>query len=309
MESDKGTIAWLKGNRNNLSPIEAEKLRFLEDFYEKKKPIFTARGFFGPENDSKDGEPSDAYVDDILNPETGGTFIKVYGCPLLQKGFFDLHIVRALRMPKHFFSELPRDIFRQSKITFFFLGLLWFLHRQGLLRIFINLFKAINHKVVGVYANWQESYYNEFEKELADCMLIASRGEGIWEELFKQAASFIRLFLFADNTYKTRLQDAFTVSRSLHELINTLRIRELGITRTWKFLDYLFRIMEFTSPAFRRIMKRYFKIFDYKKIEPDEADRFFSALYKSYNFGGLPYWIRKARWEETVKKYNIRFYI
>ena len=217
--------------------------------------------------------------------------------------------VRALRLPKYFFSGFPRDLWGSSKLLMVLLGLVWLLDRRGFLKLLIHIAHNINHKIVEPFAQWPEKSYNETEREIERALLAAATGEGQWEELIKLITPFLKLFLFTDNTYKSRVQDGLSEGISIKETLDILIKRETrqGISKTWKFIKYALMFALLTSPALSRILKRFFAGLNREKIEMDEHDKFFAYLYKSYDFGGLPRPERKKEWERLVREHHVVF--
>lgn len=300
LKSDPGTQAYYEENKDHLDFAEKEKARFLNDWASGKKPPL-AVAVFGPEEDGY----ANGYIEDITTPETGGTFCKYYGCPFLAKGMHPKNVVFGMQLSKHLFSQFPRSIFKHSKLLSVSLVLAWLFNRKGFLNILCDLTHAIDHKVVQhltysqkMDAQWPQKWYNEVEKEIERCLLLASKGEGLWEKFFKLFTPWLKLFLYIDNTYKSRIQDSLYEAKDLLDCLRILYSREVktqGSTgTTWWLYKQGFRVMLLTSPALRRIEKRFFKNVDKEKIKMDADDWYFALTYKSYNFRGLDYEVRKA---------------
>lgn len=315
---------WLKklsemtdGNTATWAEEHGEKARakFFKDLNEGKV-ILTAYGAFGPEND-KD-EFTDAYIEEVINPEEGGTFIKYYGCPILYAGMSSLPVVRAMRIPKYLFSGLPKDIMKYGRFLPVALALEWFFNRNGLLEIVRSALWGIHKKVLEIIETWPEKSYNKSEQEIYRALILAMNGketwvEGkeVWEGIIYFGARFLRTFFFVDNTYKSRVQDALYKAKNLIHALDILISREVASSgstqKIWKIIRFAFKIMRWTSPTLRKIEKKFFEELDKEKVKMTEADEFFSNLYKSYNFRGLPREERKKQWQEQVKKHKVVF--
>lgn len=312
LEPTKGTLEWYEKSKDHLDFAEKEKHRFLKDVFERGKQTPTVHAAYGPEEDGY----GNAYIDEIIFPEEGGTFTKIYGCPFQIKGISPGNVVFGLQLSKHLFSNFPKSIFKYSKIIPLALGLSWLFNRKGFLNILTDLIHAIDHKVVkhltyseAMKGPWPAKWYNNCEKEIERALLEASKGEGLWERLFTLFTPFFKLFLYVDNTYKSRVQDALYKSKNLLECLETLYEREVkteGNTgKTWKLYKLAFRVMLWTSPALRRIEKKFFKTLEKEKIKMDADDWYFALTYKSYNFRGIPYKERVAERERLNQENHV----
>ena len=303
-QNDSETATWILEHRE---VAEKEKVRFWQDFTSGKL-ILTARGFYGPDNGE---QPNDAYLDEVINPEEGGTYLKVYGCPVLQKGCCSLPVVRAIRIPKYLIAGLPKDIARFSKLSLFFIGFLWIFNRQGLLKIVREILAQIDYKVVSIVETWPEKSYNAMEGEIYRALIESGRGEGVLEDITKLFARLIRLIFFNENTYKSRIQDAFGEADNFWQALDILRDREVkesGSTqKTWILTKLGLRFAALTSPQFKRIINKFFNELDRDKIKMDKDDWFYCLTYRSYNFKGWSYELRNAERKRLNKKYKVVF--
>jgi len=350
LKSDKGTQSWYEENKEHLDFAEKEKARFLKDLH-AGKTLIIAHNAFSPEPD----EYSGGYIDDGYPefPETGGTFVKYYGCPFKSKGISPKNVVYGLQLSKHLFSQFPRSILKHSKFLTLALGTTWFFNRKAFLNILCDLMHAIDHKVVNnltwssrlsekwpvikmvkdgevtrdltqIFSkeileiliraeerneHWPDKWYNEMEKEVERCLLLASKGEGLWEKFFKMFSPWLKLFLYIDPTYKSRVQDSLYEAKDLLDCLKTLLEREVktyGSTgKTWWLYKLMFRIMLLTSPALKRIEKRFFDAIDKEKVKMDLDDLYFAWTYRSYNFLGLDYETRRKKREEMNKLHKV----
>lgn len=311
-KSDPGTLAWYEENKDRLTFAEKEKHRFLTDVFVKKKSVPTVVCAFGPEEDGY----SDGYIDSVTVGKDGGTFTKLYGCPFKIKGMSPKNVVFGLRLAKHMFSGFPKSIVKHSKLVTLALGLTWLFNRRGFLNILCDLMHAIDHKTVEhltyskkLKSQWPDNWYNDMEKEIERCLLLASKGEGLWEKFFKMFARFIKIFLYIDNTYKSRVQDGLYGAGNIKQVLNTLYSREVkdqGSTgRTWWIYRIALSFMFITSPALRRIEKRFFENLDQEKVKMDLDDWYFACTYKSYNFRGLPLEVRREERKKLNAEYSV----
>ena len=338
LKSDKGTPQWYEENKGNLTP-EDELMRQVLQHVEKfgVAPII-AHGAYGPEEDAK----SNAWIEKVEFPEKGGSFIKYYGCPFRVKGISFAPTVKAMQFPKYMFAGFIKDTWKNCKLIFPLLGILWFINRKGLLNLFdqilwelidvrilrnwvlmrdlIPFFEAAGHENVAQLKRhiadlelqnkvmyWPESWYNKCEAEIHRCLIESAKGEGIWESIFARLARFFRLFLFLDNTYKSRSQDALSEGKDLYGTLDVFLRRE-NVSRnrnTFKFIKYILWFCLLTSPALKRIIAKFFKDLDREKVKMDEDDWYFAATYRSYNFRDLPYKERRAYREDMNKKHSV----
>lgn len=340
LKSDKGTPQWFEENKDVLTPEEELMRQVLKHIERTGQAPPITHGAYGPEEDKK----SDAYVKEIEFPKEGGAFMKYYGCPFKVKGLSPIMTVRAMQFPKYIFAGFIKNAWDSSKLLFVFAGILWLIGRKGLLKLFdlylwemidvrimrnfvlmrdlIPFFESVgkkdvdwlkqavtaadqNHKVM----YWPESWYNKCEAEIHRCLIESAKGEGIWESIFAKLARFFRLFLFTDNTYRSRTQDALSEGKDLYGTLDILFSRESGGTvrnkRTWQALKYMLRIALLTSPALKRIITKFFRDLDREKCKMDESDIYFSLGYRSYDFLGVPYEVRRAKRDEMSKQYNV----
>lgn len=282
--------------------------KFMRDLKARGGKIDIMYGAFGPESNW-----SDAYIEAVLKPDSGGTFVKLYGCPYLVKGLYGKN-VEAIQFPKHVFSEIPRDLIRLPFMTVG-LAFTWLFHRRGFLRFLSNLMDAIELKVLRHY-DIPEKEHNAMPNELYRALVHASQNEGAWTGIITKGASFLRLFLESDNTYRFRIQDALPLAvaptnrRNRKPAIIFLRILEdretsTGIGWKWRFIRTIVRLALLTSPALRRISDRFFRAIDRRVIKLDEADWYFALDFTSYNFGGISYEERHKLREQANKEKGV----
>ena len=289
-KSDLGTYDYISRHEDEINLV---KKKFFDDM-DKFGPPKTAFSIFGPEDEGCDG-----YIEFVFYPEEGGTFTKIYGCSYLYKGVFPIEVVYGLQLSKHFFSEMPRDISRHF-LLWIGLVLFFLFQRKSFLEFATEFMRNLNLKVTEHYEphdknkegqpEFRPERYNNFEKEIERAILIAIRGEGLWEQLFIYLTRFLKLFLYSDNTYRLRLQDAFEEGKkSLVKVLDVLISRETpysGVGPKWKFLKFALSMLCLISPAIKRISRKFMENLDKDKIKMDEADWYWCLKFRSYNFGG-----------------------
>ena len=338
LKSAPGTPQYYEENSDRLTPEEKLAKRLLEDTEKRGKPPAIAYGAYGPEEDKK----SDAYVERIEFPKEGGSYMTFYGCPFKSKGLSPTDTVKAMQTPKYLFSNFLVHILDNSKLLALSIGIAWLLNRNG----FLKLFKTYLEEVVelrtiknstnvrylipylesvgwggvavmkrtvteatnkGKVIYWPEEWYNECETEIHRCLIESSKGEGIWEDIFKILASFFRLFLYIDNTYRSRAQDALSAGRDVFGTLEIILERERGQRKKYKVIKVALHILLFTSPTLKRIVTKFFKNLDRGKVRMDVNDWYFACTYQSYDFRGLPLKERRKFREQMNVEYQVVF--
>lgn len=331
LKSDEGTHSWREEHGIKL---DKEKQRFIDDLTSGKISGTAIAGFYGPESDY-----SDAYLEETIKPKEGGVYTKGYGAPYLLKGLFDRRLVFMMQLGKYLVSQFPKDIIGKSWLLSGSLVILWLFRRRFFLKLSSTFIEQINHRTVEHFTsqkrdglskdNWYipPEQYNEAEKEIKRAGLLALKGKRLWERLGKAVLDFVCLALLCDNTYKWRIQDAFSNVdnerakkngiKEFFRILDILISREAsyqdgdhvvkGISKKWRFFKILFRLFLFTSPALRSIIKRFMVNLDVSKIALDEADTYFALGFKTYNFGGRPYAERIAERERINQEKHTIF--
>ena len=262
----------------------ALKEKFVADL-KKHGKIDTAFGVFG------EGYGCDGYVEEVIRPETGGTFMKIYGCSFLFKGYAHKSQVDGMQMAKALFSTIAREFTRLFYIS---LAFKFVFRRKKLLKFIAVVMDEVNHKALRHYdIPWKE--HNVMEKEITRAVNAALKEEkGDYVPIFEKFTRFLCLFLYLDNAYRFRVQDAFGyIGRNhiagLFEGIETMieRETEKGIAPKWTFIKIGLEIAFLLDPTLKRIVGNVIQNLDLKYIAMDEADWYFCLKWHSYNFGGL----------------------
>lgn len=310
LESSKGTYTWMVEHENEANRV---KKKFLDDSF-KNGQRHKAENIFAPENDPD--ESSDAYIEEIIHPEEGGTFVKLYGCSYLYKGAAPAPTVFAMQLPKAIFVDLPKQIIGRSLILQVAILTLFFFQRQKLLEMVNSILFAIEWRVL---QNFDIPYeqYNELEKELGRATELAVKDEPlVWQQIFTRFIRIFCLIMFIDNTYRFRFQDAIGALQKpdFFKMLDVLTEREnksgaVGVAWKWKMIKKAAKVAFFLSPILKRIVNKIFNGLKIEKIKMDEADIYFSLLFKSYNIGGIPLAERKADWERLNRERHHVFII
>lgn len=265
------------------------KLKFLSDLA-KYGTREIAYGVFGPETRSSDG-----YIEEVLTPASGGTFLKLYGCSYLFKGHSTTPVVQGIQLSKSLFSAFLRELARMPFAAIGF-GLSFLFTRKRFLKFADFALSEIDQKVTQYYGH-PETEYNEMPQEICRALTEAAIGEGIYEPIFAKLGRFVRLFFQEDNTYRFRIQDAFGGTNpegGAPEFLKRLKVMQdretgTGIPQKWRFIRVVLGLAIITSPALGRILERFVRILDTQKVKMDESDWYFSLTFRSYDFGGLSY--------------------
>ena len=129
---------------------------------------------------------------------------------------------------------------------------------------------------------------------------------------------FAQLFFYLDNTYRYRVQDAFSEIKHMGDgvseffrLLDILASREtsLGVGYKWAFIKRAMKLALLTSPALRRIINRFIHNLDAEKIKMDDIDWYWCLKFQSYNFRGMSKEWRYAERERLDKENGTIFLI
>ncbi len=245
----------------------------------------------------------DGMVEEVIKPAWGGTFVKIYGCSYLFKGYPDKNSVRGMDMSKAMVSAIPREIIGRSFLLSGSLIILFLFFRKRFIGYLDRLFTIINER--NLHYEIPKDEYCGSVKEIKRAVAEALSQEiNDWSVLVGKITRFGCLFLERDTAYRFRVQDAFgelnpNAKNSVKELFRILDImisRERSKSLTggyitdmigkWKFIKSVLQIALFTSPQLKKIISRIIKNIDPEKIKMDDADWYFCLRYLSYDFGG-----------------------
>ena len=295
------------------------KFQFLKDTATRN--IDLAFGIYG----EKAG--CDAYIEKEVKDDTGSVYLKPYGQFYLFKGRVRGETVHGLELSKALTSSFPRLITEYPILTIAF-GLFFTFQKKGFIHFIDFIFEEINHKVVN-HLQYPEEEYTPPVKEIKRSLTKAlekvfgfdlkkpyypvdhprfKRDRVIPDpadikykssQLGYALARFIIwlcLFLDSDTAYRFRVQDALGKKEAdVFKVLNLLIERETGrgISHKWKFIKLLLRFILWRLPELKQFINEFLLELDNKKVAMDESDIYYSCMYLSYNFGGLP---QKERW-------------
>lgn len=306
LQSDPYTTDYNTKHWNEISTV---KQKFLTDWKNNGAPPKTLRGAFGPETVG-----SDSYVEEILKPETGGTFLKLYGCSYLHKGHFDDSVVHGLQLAKSLFSHFLRHFLEGSYIYAFAALCRFVLQRRKFYEDVRFVLNEVDVKVMQWY-DIPEVQYNVFAKELKRVAAILAETERpLIADIIRMGSRFLCLFLEADNTYRYRVQNVFgNVNKEAAQANGTkefFRLFDLwiqrenisgGIRPKLKFIRAVLRVVFLFSPLMRRLVTAFLVNLDAEQVKLDEADRYFALRFRSFSIDGIPFERREALWKDINK--------
>src|SRR3990167_1766035 len=153
LKSDPATYTYFRERGDVINEV---RQKLLDDIKEGKKPLIV-RGIFSPEEENSDG-----IVEEIIRPDKGWTFLKIYGCKYLYKGNAPANVVWFLQFPKHVLSQIPRDIIGKSFLYSGAVILRFLFQRKKFIKDLESLFYEIYWKVIR-HCRIEDKEYNELE--------------------------------------------------------------------------------------------------------------------------------------------------
>ena len=261
-------------------------------------------------------------------PNQDGAFIKLYGCSYLFKGSVPQASVHGIEMAKIVLFQVVPQL---PLFTFLGLGFDFLFRRQRFWTFMDWLGSQIHHRCLRHYDIPAEEY-NVFAKELSKAFVLAlykvwkiditrpyydmdhpnfrpeqelphlgdNFGKNRLGYILARFWTFVVFFLQQDFAYRSRIQDALgTRPKNLEQFLNVLITREtkFGVGYKWKFLLKGIHVILFLEPKLKEATDAFFHFVDFEKVQQDEADRYFSLMYRSYNFQGKPFEERKKEWD------------
>ncbi len=323
----------LEDQRAIEPPTNAVRDKFLKDV-RLGKQILRAYGILG----EKSG--SDAYVDEVIKPDTGGTFLKLYGNSYLFPGAVPKESVNSLELIKFAAFQLTRESwFFSAYIAYLFIfrkrqlyWLLWEVDHRTIRHIEI-LAKEYCRTVEAVKKALAKALRDVFQVDLSkpfypvDHPLFRPdrrypqdkrhiRGNPLgWIIAF--LSKFLSIFLELDTAYRFRVQDAFALLKDKRDLNEFFRILEIligretqsGVGFKWKFIRLVAKVAFLFQPKIKKFVVAVLRNLDTNEIRMTEADWYYSLGYRSYDFGGMPREQRyKIREELDRKKGHVFFF-
>lgn len=279
--------------------------------------IYLIHGIFGElENCNGVGEF-------LLEPEAGGTFLKVVGCVYLYKGNPAESKVFQLEQAKSNLSTLPREIIAKSWLYSLAAGLRFMLWRKQTIHDLNIFLEEIMHKTLR-HVSKPTIRVNSPQKEIVRAMEVALREEfnidpdvkfPTWEvpsmaltpgdvagQPIELAAVVMKFTLFIgemmewDCAYRFPLQDMFgeldqeaASQDPVKEFRRIFRIateRGVRLGNRFTFIEKLLPLFFWFNPQMKSILKNFLLELNLEKVVLDEADYYFCLRRNTYNFKG-----------------------
>ena len=274
-----------------LDPVRKEFIERLHRDIKEKGKIMLIASIFG------DIEWCDAYLEEIIRPPEGGTFMKLYGCSYLYKGYPDKEIVERVDLIKRVFMASVRLL---NKSPFrYFMPIIFLLFRKKVIKNLIYWYVNIFEQYLGkIQLPFKE--FNVFSRELirvglkfADTILDQS-----YRDRIEKLVYCLAMIMEFDNAYRWRVQDILgninkdnlreNPTKEIKRLFNIFIERDFGIQdRIIVIKKIVLFLLLFKK--FRTLVMQFLLELDIDKVKLDEADFYFCLMRKSYNYRGLSF--------------------
>jgi hypothetical protein len=269
-------------------------------------------------------------------PKEGGVFIKLYGCQYLFKGNVPEASVKGIEMAKTILFQTAQHLspFTFIGLAFDFLFLrkrFWtFVDWMGdqvnhrclrhynipieeynqfageMNRAFVlSVFKVWRIDLTKPYVDRTKPQYDPQNENFRSDMEIPYPPDNMGKDrvgyIVARLWLFVLFFLQQDFAYRSRVQDALGMKpKNLEQFLNILIRREthFGVGYKWKFILRVIPIILRLEPKLKELSDAFFGFIDTEKVKMDEADIYFSLMYKSYNFAGKEFEERKVEWDK-----------
>lgn len=276
----------------------------------KTKPLTYVTGAFG------DTDWEHGVVEEVLTPEEGGVFMKLYGCDYLLPGFPEKNAIEVFGLPKAMFSAIPREIVFKSWLLMFSLGFLFLLRRRKFIHI-LNVYLMTIQANALSKTNIPEKKYNHVSREIHRAVYVViqrrnpsdllgrdlSYGRENREvaEVIAKLTEFICLLIELDSAYRLPIQDTFgdldkeqflkNVSKGIKEVLGKMESRWTpeSLKEKPRMFKKVIPMVLFLSPTFLFWFEDIIKEIDFDKIKMDENDWYFCLARKGYDYSGLSF--------------------
>lgn len=256
-------------------------------------------------------------VEDVVRPQEGGTFIKLYGCSYLFKGFPDERVVEGLATAKGMISLIPRKILAKSRVLQIALLVLYIFARKRFYH-YLHIYSNAIYTNTVLKLPYDPLRLGKMPNELRRAMTkVLEARAGNTEPLAKNLNSiddldkidkselwkaiacfmeFVYLFIELDCAYRFRLQDIFgelkkenlvNTPKEIQRLFQILIDRERGQEHKWIDLRRIIVPFLYLSKTARELIKDFLVELDLEKVTYDEDDKYFILRRASYNHMGL----------------------
>lgn len=279
----------------------------------KGEPLPGIKGAFG------DMEDCSGLIElPILQPPTGGTFLKLYSCPFLYKGFPTVQTVDMMNIPKAMLSRWPREIVTNSFFIKTFLVIFFLFNRRHFYHTIRTIFQSSNdlffekirypspHNFCSLVRSLRNSF-NEtvrrvYDYEVDSKMVLYEqtdyKGKRDFIIALASLMEAVYLILEFDNAYRFRFQDIIVemkreaieknVRKEVLRLITLAKGRETGkdMQNKWKAVYMLANAALFLSRKTRKFVRTFLLDIDIEAMKMDESDYYFSLARQTFNFRG-----------------------
>lgn len=282
-----------------IDPVRKEFIERLHRDIKEKGKIMLIASIFG------DIEWCDAYLEEIIRPPEGGTFMKLYGCSYLYKGYPDKETVERVDLIKRVFMASVRLL---NKSPFrYFVSIMFLLFRKRVIKNLIYWFVNIFEQYLGkIQLPLKE--FNVFPRELIRVGLKLAEDVSDEPSKFPDAGQTYRdriqrlVYCFAmimeyDNAYRWRVQDILgnldkdnlkkNPTKEIKRLFNIFIERDFGIQDRIILIRKIVLFLLYVNKKFRTLATQFLMELDIDKVKLDEADFYFCLMRKSYNYRGL----------------------
>ena len=275
----------------------------------KPKKLAIVAGAYG------DMDDCEAIVEKVITPEEGGTFLKLYGCSYLYKGYPLNEVVESMGLAKALISFVPKEFILKSPVAILYFIFLILFNRK---RFYELVGKAIyllhdrcvtkpkihelRYNKMSTNLRWsmrraaEQEYGKIPDEDFAICQLMKAIKDKKLRVIVPMVklADFIILCLELDNAYRFRFQDVILYLdkrndpvKELMRLIDIIIGRENDTAVKEKLKAYrklLYALHLF--PTAKRVLKNFLDEIDIKQVALDEDDYYFCLKRKGYNFRG-----------------------
>jgi len=239
-------------------------------------------------NDQIASETKQVWEMDRIDCESGGIKLYLKGCDYPQKGWPTHEALFAVNAVKKIILVLVKRF-----------------------SIFMNIesFNVICWGIISPYV-LRFKYQQEFTKELDDFIYKFLMLYGVKDEIASKFSTIISHVFEYDWAYRMRLQDLFNETNSVklykYPRKEMRRLLELNRVRDFKEASDKFKMFArlvswaFFIPKVKRCFREALKSVDFKKLQPDDGDKYWMLCRIDYN----PFGKTEAERKKMLDEYN-----
>jgi len=250
------------------------------------------------------GEGNCAIVDKTDRPKEGGRYAYFIGYKYPYKGIPEQKIVEDMHTFKRILWYAMRRL--TLPVCAIFAVLMAIPIIRGILLLWIaNYLSELQYFLLKFHYLKDEKYCPCAREIKRVFDVIVSRKKGYVRKLIELVANYIVILIEYDSAYRFRFQDVICEAK-VAELKKgsrkeVMRLCNLGMSREversmgvgmmrykWSRMGKYANIILLISREVRKVLSEFAKEADFKKLCPDEADRYFFKLRMDYNFEGKP---------------------